>query len=340
MATIKRNAPCPCGSGKKYKKCCLLKVQTAPAFSHHDRKAFNDLLPRIFDYSKQFDEALQPVYEKYVGGFAILPEKDAKVFSQLMFHWLLFSYPLLDGNKTVLASYIETYTHTYPESFQRFLQKWETLTPAFYNVTYADKKTMVIEHAFNKDALTLEKTPASADLHENDSVIGYLYPAPDGHALGNDALGVPPNLAEDFLNMWPTMTRALKNHSDDATLFDRHFPEVLHAIAVFVAKGDALHNENKLGENSQAVLTLLHDNLDWQHVSYLAFLETKARWITYALGEKPRIQKPETYAAALHYWLGKHLQTDAALSQKAVADLYGVSSGTVGTRYKNLAERL
>lgn len=25
MAKIPRNAPCPCGSGKKYKKCCLLR---------------------------------------------------------------------------------------------------------------------------------------------------------------------------------------------------------------------------------------------------------------------------------------------------------------------------
>ena len=25
MAQIGRNAPCPCGSGKKYKKCCLEK---------------------------------------------------------------------------------------------------------------------------------------------------------------------------------------------------------------------------------------------------------------------------------------------------------------------------
>ena len=24
-AKVKRNDPCPCGSGKKYKKCCLLK---------------------------------------------------------------------------------------------------------------------------------------------------------------------------------------------------------------------------------------------------------------------------------------------------------------------------
>ena len=40
MAKIKRNAPCPCGSGKKYKKCCLslheessAKQQDAGAYS-------------------------------------------------------------------------------------------------------------------------------------------------------------------------------------------------------------------------------------------------------------------------------------------------------------------
>ncbi|MDM8535594.1 SEC-C metal-binding domain-containing protein [Desulfobacterales bacterium HSG17] len=28
MTKISRNAPCPCGSGKKYKKCCLLRNET------------------------------------------------------------------------------------------------------------------------------------------------------------------------------------------------------------------------------------------------------------------------------------------------------------------------
>ena len=27
--TVGRNDPCPCGSGKKYKKCCMLKDQAA-----------------------------------------------------------------------------------------------------------------------------------------------------------------------------------------------------------------------------------------------------------------------------------------------------------------------
>ncbi|RMH61471.1 MAG: hypothetical protein D6678_03595 [Zetaproteobacteria bacterium] len=38
MARIQRNAPCPCGSGKKYKKCCLLREreQQASALSRRE----------------------------------------------------------------------------------------------------------------------------------------------------------------------------------------------------------------------------------------------------------------------------------------------------------------
>ena len=30
MSNMSRNAPCPCGSGKKYKKCCLLNQEARP----------------------------------------------------------------------------------------------------------------------------------------------------------------------------------------------------------------------------------------------------------------------------------------------------------------------
>jgi hypothetical protein len=30
MATVGRNEPCPCGSGKKYKHCCAAKAQQTP----------------------------------------------------------------------------------------------------------------------------------------------------------------------------------------------------------------------------------------------------------------------------------------------------------------------
>jgi uncharacterized protein YecA (UPF0149 family) len=33
-----RNAPCICGSGKKYKKCCLEKMGVHTSYSHNDLK--------------------------------------------------------------------------------------------------------------------------------------------------------------------------------------------------------------------------------------------------------------------------------------------------------------
>ena len=42
---IGRNAPCPCGSGKKYKKCCLNKDQQAEGM-HSDHKGFIQQPPR------------------------------------------------------------------------------------------------------------------------------------------------------------------------------------------------------------------------------------------------------------------------------------------------------
>jgi len=38
MATAGRNAPCPCGSGKKYKKCCLEKDENAARVAREEAK--------------------------------------------------------------------------------------------------------------------------------------------------------------------------------------------------------------------------------------------------------------------------------------------------------------
>ena len=40
MMKIGRNAPCPCGSGKKYKKCCLSNDQQTERM-HSDHNGFN-----------------------------------------------------------------------------------------------------------------------------------------------------------------------------------------------------------------------------------------------------------------------------------------------------------
>lgn len=72
MASIGRNAPCPCGGGKKYKKCCLAKDErdaelrrisasaAAGASWVLDDDGLDDLSNSVLDLIKarRFDEAL------------------------------------------------------------------------------------------------------------------------------------------------------------------------------------------------------------------------------------------------------------------------------------------
>src|SRR5512136_2603068 len=59
---INRNAPCPCGSGKKYKQCCLGKDQSPRRarviLAHHlaERQAAADVADERAAYDATFDE--------------------------------------------------------------------------------------------------------------------------------------------------------------------------------------------------------------------------------------------------------------------------------------------
>src|SRR5579871_4144023 len=53
---IGRNEPCPCGSGKKYKKCCLGKEQTVARIEPPERIAIMDGLHRMREEGARSDE--------------------------------------------------------------------------------------------------------------------------------------------------------------------------------------------------------------------------------------------------------------------------------------------
>ncbi len=55
MAQIQRNAPCPCGSGKKYKKCCMLTARQQQASALNRREGVQKALAWI---SAQYREPI------------------------------------------------------------------------------------------------------------------------------------------------------------------------------------------------------------------------------------------------------------------------------------------
>ena len=60
MSKIKRNDPCHCGSGKKYKKCCLRKEEEDRRFEDDLKSGF---VPNSSDEDWEEESAPEPEHE-------------------------------------------------------------------------------------------------------------------------------------------------------------------------------------------------------------------------------------------------------------------------------------
>lgn len=104
MGKVKRNAPCPCGAGKKYKKCRGSKVVDFPAelAAKEAKQIQEDLVEYAFT-----------VHRESISGFINQHDflsamdrqtKDISVFNLGI--WGIFFHPLA-GEKTIFEEYLQ-----------------------------------------------------------------------------------------------------------------------------------------------------------------------------------------------------------------------------------------
>lgn len=90
-----RNDPCPCGSGKKYKKCCLAKAEAEDFPYRRISQVYDNLVERILAFVNKeidldlMDEALDAFMLRKGQSGPLVPFDG---FSQLFVPWALFSW--------------------------------------------------------------------------------------------------------------------------------------------------------------------------------------------------------------------------------------------------------
>jgi hypothetical protein len=109
MDRVGRNDPCPCGSGKKYKKCCLADTFVQIGKEESIRKRLVDALLEF--YRKQHTNTIEEAKELFWGEF--VPQKYLEghavdIAYQNFFEWITFDFIIdPDANKTLIDLYIE-----------------------------------------------------------------------------------------------------------------------------------------------------------------------------------------------------------------------------------------
>ena len=138
MGKIGRNEACPCGSGRKFKRCCLGKQQTASSNLTEVQKTQISLQNAISTIQKAASQGVQNVHE--LGVFVLFSTTGGDA-------WLL---EVTDSDALQVAAAQEILTVDFEENPETIEINWshtfEIKDRQFVITAYKDKKVEIIEN--------------------------------------------------------------------------------------------------------------------------------------------------------------------------------------------------
>lgn len=184
---IGRNSLCLCGSGKKYKKCCLNKAETTSLTRSIMVKKSDELIPKLLEYAKQQDE--DEIYDAW-------EEFDSSDDEEFSFHdspyvtffipWYLFlwepdfvdsdqSDPVYPSPDTVGARYLKDHRLQLDSLSIRYIEAALNEPLSFWQVQDIEpEKGVYIRNLFTDQKRFIEDISASATMHKWDIIFGCI----------------------------------------------------------------------------------------------------------------------------------------------------------------------
>lgn len=94
MIKTGRNDPCPCGSGKKYKKCCLVSAEDSDFQYRRWRQIEAGLIPRLMDFAFESlsPELLEDAWNDFNVGEAVEAFDRESPMNMVFMPWFLFTW--------------------------------------------------------------------------------------------------------------------------------------------------------------------------------------------------------------------------------------------------------
>lgn len=132
MAKISRNAPCPCGSGKKFKKCCLSReseTQRQPKTYHdHCLDVVDSFRSKILQFMKKagHDEFIEQAFKEYWRTLepGLAPPELGQVAYLEFLEWYIHDYPIPGHGQPIIRLFLKS-NPKLPSEEMQILQDWQ-----------------------------------------------------------------------------------------------------------------------------------------------------------------------------------------------------------------------
>jgi len=156
---VKRNDPCPCGSGKKYKKCCMQKDNLVELKEVKEERFYQQkeaLVGKLdeFIYSHLSQSAYLPLESQF-------KKRTKHIFNEsgsgLFRFWLYFFHRYENGLRGIEWFVSEMKNRLKPEE-KEMAERWETLKPQLVQIVDKTESHVTMEDYFTKQTFKMPNT--------------------------------------------------------------------------------------------------------------------------------------------------------------------------------------
>ncbi|WP_369795739.1 helix-turn-helix domain-containing protein [Anoxybacillus sp. KU2-6(11)] len=250
------------------------------------------------------------------------------IFRFFISTWVMFFKKDIRG-MTILDYYLSTIRkHHVRPSVLSILTSWKEAFPSFVQIDHMDGS-----FAFGTDLVTGE-TKQIKFLDENID-----YDLELGHVITGIFVphGQYTTCFSTFFPMPIVLSNAVRHFvqehweqcNKDRQQWIEQYPYIFQQSLSI-----SLIDTDELSPKQQEVLNVLEQKANMDDVS--AMDTARIVWRQYCRMKNPSIRKPEVYAAALHYLLIETVLQEEWMSQKQLAEMYGISASTLSKRIDDL----
>ncbi|MHA7138059.1 YecA family protein [Rossellomorea arthrocnemi] len=361
MSTVGRNEPCPCGSGKKYKKCCekenVVNIDTLVS------QELDVLQAQLYDYiaTAQSTE-MEESYHHYLAKMDLM-QADPDIYEMAFVSWYGATQKDADCVR-LIERFVDKQlsTVTRPQTAE-VLESWKNVRVTAGTVEKLDDHTLRVEEAITGDVLIV--TEKFGKLEENSFFLGLLLP--------NGEKYLP--FAQYFI--YPAIEKAAMElvkirfeQGEFGSLHDYLSGQYLEIADV----GFVLYSAEKKKAGKAAATTKASDETDtskdsdekseeaiegveiWKTPEYVEAITSLQSFLTekgedkkesdllvtvlekYFYTERPTIRNPKIYSGALVDMAKNIDEISIRHVQKELAEYFDVSANSISRRSKQIWE--
>ncbi|SFE57049.1 YecA family protein [Alteribacillus iranensis] len=345
---VGRNEPCPCGSGKKYKKCCMNKVTSIT----YTGKDITWIQGQSFQYIMNHSPAS---FQHYMADsleeeafIHLNDESETQLFTLLYFgHYLLERG---DEEMKLLAD-----APIWNVKQRHLLKSWQhqAVFSLFQLEEWSGSSMQATDLASGKSY----QVELPSDYPPGPAGLGFLGLVPvQGKWF---AFGVPymivtrPERETAEMEKYDVFVEAFQLSARDAYQRlekeekEKLFPALLNDYFSHLreerlaSEEDTSVNQNitadhSWSEDEQDVFRLFTEKAEPELRENNGIAEAEKTWVTFCSQTSPVIRKKEVFAAALEYYVGKHSLALENVTQKKLAEKYDVSPTTISKRVRDI----